>query len=223
MILSKRAIAKRLPRPVLSVASRCLWALDQRFISLSPAALPVIQRAIREAPPGDYYEFGCFRGWLLLQAQKALPAERAAWGFDSFQGLPQTDAPDFVEGQFAADLTTVRRKLARGGFDFERGGLIKGFFEESLTPALRAERPFAPAAVVMIDCDLGSGTTAALRWLEDGLLQPGSVILLDDWHTGGGQREAFEAWFAGARWRRRRFAEWPKHGVGWQLGPPQTA
>jgi len=79
-----------------ATASKLFYKLDRSFETLSPGAPGAIDDALRrvsaEGPAGDYYEFGLFRGFTLLQAQRSADAHGLRsmrfHGFDSFQGLP---------------------------------------------------------------------------------------------------------------------------------------
>jgi O-methyltransferase len=63
------------------------------------------------------------------------------FGFDSFEGLPRSFSLEELEawgpGQFSVDLDTTRRFLEQRGVDMERVTLVKGWFEETLTPSLQ--------------------------------------------------------------------------------------
>jgi hypothetical protein len=156
-----------------------------------------VDRALALAADGgaargrDYYEFGVFKGYTFLQAQRSADrlglAGMRFWGFDSFRGLPPVEGRDryhgdFVESQFAADRAWVEDRLRAEGFDWERGALVEGFFEESLTPEVKQRLGVRPAAVALVDCDLYASTAPVLAFLRD-LLVPGSILLFDDWNA----------------------------------------
>lgn len=215
-----------------AIASRAYHTANGSFRTLSPGAPPSISRGFELARAaaladgrdpntevGDYYEFGLFRGYTFLSAQRAadelgLTGTRF-YGFDSFKGLPPVvgaDRPEpgrtplqtfdghFFEGQYACSRRQVERSLSARGFDWSRAALIEGFYNESLTPELKERFPFRPAAVVLFDCDLYSSTRDAMAWMDD-LLRPGSVLLFDDWFSygdapGRGQPRAFGEFLA---------------------------
>ncbi|HWM91998.1 MAG TPA: TylF/MycF/NovP-related O-methyltransferase [Thermoanaerobaculia bacterium] len=197
-------LALRRTPPLYRLASKVYHRINGSFRTLSPGAPGAIAKAfelIKERSPagqvgdiGDYYEFGVFRGFTLLSAQRTCDAlgltETRLWGFDSFQGLPPVEGIDkgegeFFEGQFACGKDEVMANLSGHGMDWSRAELIEGFFSDSLTDELKRSRPFRPAAVVVLDCDLYSSTQEALAWIED-LLSPTTVLLFDDWHSFGG-------------------------------------
>lgn len=149
---------------------------------------------------GDYYEFGLYAGSSFYHAQQeARRLDLSAmnfWGFDSFQGLPAVTAkPDigrFVPGLYTCSLETVRLLHNCFGVDWRRTHLIKGWYEDTLNATLVKERGMAPAAVVVVDCDLYTSTVPVLRFIAP-LLQPRTVIIFDDWHQGG-EQQAFREW-----------------------------
>jgi O-methyltransferase len=200
----KKLIEKALRRtpPLYRLASRIYHRMNGSFRTLSPGAPGAIAKAFKlmkerggeVGDVGDYYEFGVFRGYTFLSAQRACDdlglTKTRLWGFDSFQGLPRIKGVDqgegeFFEGQFACGKDEVISNLSRHGLDWSRAELIEGFFSDSLTAELKHSRPFRPAAVVVLDCDLYSSTQEALAWIED-LLGPTTVLLFDDWHSFGG-------------------------------------
>ena len=196
------ASALRYCPPLLRAGSRLYHGLHREFAPLSADAPRAIDRALRRAvvenhnDVGDYYEFGLYKGYTLLSAFEACRRlrlnELRLYGFDSFRGLPETDGVDridrrFFAGQFTCSRRRVERHLTKRGLDWTRCELIEGFFEQSLTEALKASMPRRRATVVMLDCDLHSSTRTALQWLAD-MLHPGSVILFDDW-TSYGRRD----------------------------------
>jgi hypothetical protein len=154
----------------------------------------------------DYYEFGVFRGYSLHAAQKCARQLGAKsthfYGFDSFAGLPRVDGIDegstFFEGQFSCTRQFVEAALKRNGADLGSITLIEGFFEDTLKPSLRAQHDFKPVGIAVIDCDLYSSTVPVLRWLDD-LLQPGSILMMDDWQAFDGDPE---------KGQQRALSEW---------------
>lgn len=196
-------LALRRTPPLYRLASKIYHRMNGSFRTLSPGAPGAIHKAfelMRERTDagvgaiGDYYEFGVFRGYTFLSAQKSCDAlgltDTRLWGFDSFQGLPPVEGVDkaegeFFQGQFACGKAEVMANLSQHGMDWTRAELIEGFFSDSLTPGLKSRLPFRPASVVVLDCDLYSSTQEALAWMAD-LLAPDAVLLFDDWHSFGG-------------------------------------
>lgn len=205
-------LLRRFPQ-LYRFASRALYRLDRSFYTLSPGLPKALQAAMAELEANgllqqsDYYEFGVFRGYALYTAQaeaRALGADAMRfYGFDSFQGLPDvppvdSDGSMFFSGQFSCPRGFVERALRKNGADLSTITLIEGFFEDSLTPELQAGHPFRPVGVAVIDCDLYASTVPVLNWL-DKLLQPGSILMMDDWRAFGdrpdkGQQRALNEW-----------------------------
>lgn len=182
------------------------------FESLHPANLKAITRALREGPPGDYYEFGVYKGfslWFATCVAEALGRDDMVFhGFDSFDGLPAPSGVDerpdafgntFARGCFCAGRELVERFLASHGADMSRVRLVEGFYEDVLPALAREKRRFLPASVVLIDCDMYSSTKQVLEFLP-AILQPGTILLFDDWlltDAECGQRKAYAEWVAG--------------------------
>lgn len=203
--MSVRTAVERALRPFPALhhlGSRLYHKTHRAFATLSAQAPETIARAFEVLQqsgvdqPRDYYEFGVFRGYCLLNAQKTCDQlgldQVRFYGFDSFRGLPKVEGVDqtnaqFFEGQFACGKHEVVNSLTQRGCDWSRTELIEGFFNESLTPALKARHPFKPVAVAMIDCDLYSSTCDVLNWL-DGLLADRSILIFDDWRSFGDDR-----------------------------------
>ncbi|HEV3317482.1 MAG TPA: TylF/MycF/NovP-related O-methyltransferase [Candidatus Angelobacter sp.] len=119
--------------------------------------------------------------------------------FDSFEGLPEMDPFDTMPIWKKGDLKTTEedfvKTVVKHGMPRKKLKIVKGFYNESLTPELRDELLPEKAAVVYIDCDLYSSTTSALDFSKD-FLQRGTVIVFDDWFCfygdpQKGERRAF--------------------------------
>jgi O-methyltransferase len=179
------------------------------FSSLHPDNLGAIIQAMQEAPRGDYYEFGVYKGfsfWFATQIATALKrTDMRFFGFDSFDGLPKPKGVDtlpdasgntFARGCFCAGLELVRSYLTQYRADMEKVQLIPGFFSDVLNPSLVTQYNMQPASVVLIDCDMYQSTRDVLVFLPN-ILQVGSIVLFDDWlltDENKGQRLAFRQW-----------------------------
>lgn len=151
----------------------------------------------------DVYEFGVYLGRSMRALALAFNASatplRTMWGFDSFSGLPeespgtvrsQKSKGEWQSGDFSVaevlgshSYREVKQKLLDYIAD-PRVQLVRGFYNESLTPEL-AQRT-KPALYVDIDCDLYVSTKQALDWLfRYDKVVPGTVIYFDDMKTGG--------------------------------------
>jgi O-methyltransferase len=176
-----------------------------------PPKTVLIEQAIRgilakSDAPGDYLEFGVFRGDSLAAAWRGAVAGgldgMRLFGFDSFEGLPEgrraAEVGRWAPGSMAAGEEAVRQNLTRLGVDLSRVTLVPGFFDEVLDDNLRQRFGLRRAAVVYLDADLYDSTLTALRWVTP-LLATGTLLAVDDWFTfrtqpGAGARGAVMEW-----------------------------
>jgi O-methyltransferase len=116
--------------PLLGKTARALLNTfdTDGFVTLSPDTLPALTRALKtvktESLQGDYFEFGPYRGYTFLHAQKEAARlglnNMRFYGFDSFAGLPAIDAVDgsagiWQQGDYACDRTQVETFLRQHG------------------------------------------------------------------------------------------------------------
>ena len=193
------------------LAHRLYYGHVHGFDAATRSTLEGIEKAFAHAKElgtlgeGDYYEFGLFKGYSFWTAQKTAKQHEAQsmrfFGFDSFAGLPdvggldKTARDDFYKGQYACSYDAVRASLDEAGVDWDRTTLVRGFFDQSLTPALRDEHRMRPIVIALIDCDLYASTVDVLRFI-DPLVQDRSILIFDDWNCFDGddtkgQRKAF--------------------------------
>jgi len=205
---------------------------ESAFFPLSNGGARALDAAIdvlkKNGPRGDYFEFGIYRGYTLWYAQRA--ARRAGlsdmrfYGFDSFEGLPEIEGNDrkaalFISGDYRCTLPEVERLLTLHGYDLDRGRLVPGYFDKSLTPALKSGEGMEKAALVMVDCDLYQSTVPCLAFIAD-LLQDGTVMLFDDWYCFGkakdrGEPRAFNEFLAEhQQWWAEPFMKFGGYGQG---------
>jgi colanic acid/amylovoran biosynthesis glycosyltransferase len=228
--------AVRLPRPLLHKIAHHN-PLSDNFIAGSPDALPAISHSLARAASqnldGDYYEFGLWRGysfWHAQQAARELGLSRMHfWGFDSFAGLPEAEgieAPPpghnstrsgFKKGAFSCSKDQVTANLTKYGVDWSRTTLVEGWYDQSLTPAIKQSLGLEPVAVALIDCDLYVSTVPVLKFVAD-LLQEGSILLFDDWNCLDasdemGERRAFREFLdAYTCWEAETYIKFGWHG-----------
>jgi hypothetical protein len=141
--------------------------------------------------PGDYCEFGVYRGTVFAHAFKIMaplfPEMRFA-AFDSFEGLPAPrglDATDgytsgFHQGQFSCTEAEFSQNVAAAGVDLDRMLVWKGWFDDTLKKDGPAAQALGKVAAAWIDCDLYESTVPVLDFLTE-RLSVGSVLLFDDW------------------------------------------
>lgn len=191
----------------------------QGFQPANKDLLEAIDRSFEEVRAkgitGDYLEFGVFKGASLLHAQKLADDKGLKgmkfFGFDSFEGLPEEinqRRKIFYKGQYTCSERQVRKWLTEYGADWGRVTLVPGFYDRSLTDETKAKLKIEKCAVAMLDCDIYSSTKLALTWIDD-LLQPESIVILDDYDAYGaddqamldGQRRAMSEHSKTSRWK----------------------
>jgi hypothetical protein len=199
---------------MLEFARRAHWlqTLAVRLVALLPPAIEhnlaktaalkkAFYYAALEALPGDYVEFGVFEGTSFIAAfetdRRLRPAAvppRAFWGFDSFEGgfkyFDQRDRhPFFREGEFSSSYDLACRRVGGHFRGRARWKLVPGYFEQTLAGTTAPEMGIERVAVALVDCDLGSPARLALDFLRPAL-QPGSVLILDDFFAYRGAEDA---------------------------------
>jgi hypothetical protein len=237
---------------VFDLAKRAHW-LQTLVVQLVAGLHPAIEHnlgktqalkkafyaAALEALPGDYAEFGVFEGTSLIAAfecdRRLRPASlppRAFWGFDSFEGgfkyYDERDRhPFFQEGEFVSSLGHTRRRLERHLRGRAPLTLVPGYFETTLAGKTAPDLGLTKVAVALIDCDLGTPAELALDFLAPAL-QPGSILILDDFFAYRGSRRqgvagAFDRFCSRhPEWAFRRLFDYGHGGQGFILAsdPP---
>lgn len=144
---------------------------------------------------GAYVEFGVYEGSSLYAATQIEKKNHSAfhrhfYGFDSFDdGFKYFDARDmhpfFKEGDFKSSYDKTLHRF-RGN---ARVHLVKGYFEQTIQgKRIEAVYPGTVCAVVFIDCDLMGPAKIALDYVRSAI-QPGTVIMLDDYWAYRGSKE----------------------------------
>lgn len=186
-----------------SVHAQLKGALSPETLVPTEELLRVDRHALvhlrESAPPvGDYLEFGVYRGDSLLcmdRARREAGLLFRLFGFDSFEGLPELAVDDqslgWTSGSFRSNYSSTRRRLTNNGIDWSRTVLVKGWYDETLTPELRDEHELTKASTIMIDCDLYSSTRTALEFSAP-LIRDEAIIFFDDWDGGSGLAERGE-------------------------------
>lgn len=141
--------------------------------------------------PGHVLEFGVFNGQSIMSIRDAVESHysrgvlrrrpvKRIYGFDSFEGLREKFENVGV-GYFATEVPKIPRVT-----------LVKGYFEESLTPELAAE--IGTVSFAHLDADLYSSTKFVLEWLTP-LLQTGSLLLFDEFlGENKSEKRALDEW-----------------------------
>jgi len=167
---------------------------------------------------GDYLEFGChkamtFRMALKEAARRGLE-DMSFHAFDSFEGLPELSGLDALQahssgwrrGALSTSEETFLDLVRQEGVYLDRISTVKGFYEHSLTDALRDELGSRlRIALAFIDCDLYESTASVLRFIEP-MLQRGSVVYFDDYFQfrgdpNYGEQKAFGEFAERSRWK----------------------
>lgn len=147
-------------------------------------------------PLGNYFEFGllegrsfgrCYNtvGRLARDLGYGTVAELGVqmYGFDSFQGLPEPGEFDrrvgWVKGAMACGRERFETNMDRQGLPRAAYHLIEGYYEQSLTDALRRQLTDHAPSLVMMDCDFYSSTKTVLDWLRP-MLRDGTFFMFDD-------------------------------------------
>jgi predicted O-methyltransferase YrrM len=158
-----------------------------------PSRSQVLELAVQLARPipGNIIEFGTWKGYSTRVIRDELwrcgiwersQRRKRIYACDSFEGLAE-QYENLAAGTFATSVP----KLAGVR-------IVKGFFEDSLTPALAAQ--VGKVSLAHLDADLYSSTLCALEWLTP-LLQPGSLLLFDEFNGEDPMEErAFQDWTA---------------------------
>lgn len=132
---------------------------------------------------GLVLEFGVYKGETINFIAKLLK-DKVVYGFDSFEGLPETWRFGFEKGTFYINgLPKVENNVK----------LIKGWFEDSL-PTFMKEFDNKTIAFLHIDCDLYSSTKAIFENLRNNIV-PGTIIVFDEYFNypgwENGENKAF--------------------------------
>lgn len=141
--------------------------------------------------PGDYFEFGCHRvrtfRMALTEARKKNIFHMNFYAFDSFAGLPDCGNNLNHNYQYSAQLLSTSEQefiatIRQHNLFINQVKTIKGFYQESLTPTLKAGllNQGAKIALVTLDCSLYESFVSAFQFIE-AFLQEGSVIYIDDY------------------------------------------
>lgn len=204
----KYGLVRKLPNVEIFCASSFrgidkMWQQDQDFMDCyrkhqSRSLLDVKKAYILylcakkgAAVPGDFGEFGVFRGagsQLMLTASQR---RKKILLFDTFEGLPDSkkeDGQTWNKGSLGdVSFNELKTFLGEGYFEF-----YKGFFPESAA-GVPADTRFS---FVHIDFDLYQSTYDAVRYCYE-RMSPSGIMLFDDYGVLGcpGVRKAIDDFF----------------------------
>ncbi len=163
---------------------------QRRFRAILRRGLQELIERIGPIELGDYLEFGVHSCTSLVCVYKELESLGLShvrlFGFDSFQGLPESARTDdggaWFPGQFQCDYRFARQILEDERIDPNRVSLIPGWFSDSLTPTFIEKAGITKASVIMVDCDMYLSAKEALTFCGP-LIKDVALILFDDWHA----------------------------------------
>jgi hypothetical protein len=140
-----------------------------------PGAIDLLNAAMRARRiEGLILEFGVFSGHTLNHI--AALTDQTAFGFDSFDGLPEDWRPDFPRGAFRRTALPQMRANVE---------LVVGWFEDTL-PKFAADHP-GPITLLHVDCDLYSSTKTVFHYLAKRIVS-GTIIVFDEYFNYVGWR-----------------------------------
>lgn len=144
----------------------------------------------------DYLEFGVHEGHSILHWARAniSPGSRF-FGFDSFEGLPETWNAAYPKGHFNTAGCTPPTQDPRVVF-------IKGLFQDTLTDFLATYATGARSLVVHVDCDLYTSALYCLTKL-DPLMSHGTIVIFDEFGDVQHEFRAFNDYLASYRRRAK--------------------
>lgn len=158
-----------------------------------------LARAALTLPAGDFVETGVYKGGasvlLIRMLQNYDTCGRHFWGFDSFQGLPESVAQDQVghlsrgaTGQYATSEKTFLKNLRKHNAYTNPSIVhsVKGFFNETLPTA-----PIDKIALLRLDGDIYTSTWDSLTNLYNKVV-PGGYVYVDDYDSFNGCKLAVD-------------------------------
>ena len=162
--------------------------------------------------PGNIIEFGVADGKSTRVLRRALTAverdgapRKTIYACDSFEGLREKFENAEV-GAFACEPPKIPGVQ-----------IVKGYFEDSLTPALAKQ--VGRVAFASLDADLYSSTICALRWLTP-LIGTGTLLLFDEYlGEKASEKRAHEDWMAETGMQTVPLATFLRNPSGWGTVP----
>jgi hypothetical protein len=153
---------------------------------------------------GAIIEFGVAHGsWLdkLYTICEYYSLDRDIIGFDSFEGLPDTDKdndyPAWHKGMYKVDYETAAHNLKIN--ERKNLKLFKGWFCDTFT--LEAVKNIDKIAYARIDCDIYQSSLECFEFI-DSRLSEGAIVVCGDWGWRlGSKTKAFHDWLPNSRWK----------------------
>lgn len=167
---------------------------------------------IADGIEGDYAELGVARGGcaalLAMQIAKSEASPRKLWLFDSYEGLPDPGANDYVDHTNTATGDHIRplpKGSCRGALEevqwllFDKFGLsrdriefVKGWFESTVPETAHT---LGNLAVLRLDGDWYESTRICLVHLYK-KVSDGGVVIIDDYDSCAGSKRAVDEYLA---------------------------
>lgn len=175
------------------------------------ATLLACKHVCRYDIPGDFVECGVWRGgnaMLAADVFRRLSPERRTYCFDTYAGMTEPTAADVTRG--GSDAAKQFREMARADHNdwcyasleevqgnFRRRGLDGAVFVKGdVAQTLRAPQSVpARISVLRLDTDWYESTKLELEILYP-RLQPGGILIVDDYGYWGGSRKAVDEYFS---------------------------
>lgn len=171
-----RAGVDRLADFAAAIDSANYWAERMTNAARYADRFALLAAACERRPAdGLVLEFGVASGTTLNLIASCIGGE-PAFGFDSFEGLPEDWRPGFPRGMFG---TAPPDKLP------PNASLVIGMFDDTLPAFLAREQ--GPISLLHVDCDLYASTCSVLRHCAP-RLREGSVIVFDEYFNYPGWR-----------------------------------
>jgi hypothetical protein len=185
-----------LPLHRIQELERRLSRLERRVQNRRWAAVEEIGDYLVGAQvPGDYCEFGVFKGETFAYVVNRLSpdpnlAHMRYIAFDSFEGLPPPAGIDAVDGyssnfhagEFGCDRSTFVSNLRREGVDMRKVEIVEGWFDQTLTDETADRIGLKAVSAAWIDGDLYESCVPILKFLTK-RISVGTIILFDDWRV----------------------------------------
>ncbi len=173
----------------------------ERVVTLAEAVRYVVRRNVA----GDLVECGVWRGGSSMAIALTLlelgQAQRALWLYDTFTQMPPGGEWDRDHTGRAmseddpwpsAPVEEVRAAIESTGYPAENVRYVEGMVEQTI-PRSAPER----IGLLRLDTDWYSSTRHELEHLYP-LLEPGGVLIIDDYGHFAGARKAVDEYFAEA-------------------------
>lgn len=186
-------------------------------------SIQAIERVNEQGVEGDVVECGVWKGGMsmaMIFANQRHNIDRTFWLFDTFEGLPPPDSEkddrraqklynriqkgrinwdvrkklathELEDGKWNwGPLDVVKQNVLYTGYPPEKLRFVKGKVEDTLPVTNLPEK----IAVLRLDTDWYSSTKAEMEYLYN-RLQPGGILIVDDYCSWAGANNAIKEFF----------------------------